>query len=85
TQTPIGRDNKLAVLLLRALETLPQDNVQAKVTMTRLRQVLDENRWEQAPQLIIDFLRGIFSAQQLTQSWGQLIQTLVKSWDLRQP
>ncbi|MBP4045203.1 GGDEF domain-containing protein [Chromobacterium violaceum] len=85
TQTPMGRDNKLAVLLLRALETLPQDNVQAKVTMTRLRQVLDENRWEQAPQLIIDFLRGIFSAQQLAQSWGQLIQNLIKSWDLRQP
>ncbi|VEB44568.1 Uncharacterised protein [Chromobacterium violaceum] len=53
--------------------------------MTRLRQVLDENRWEQAPQLIIDFLRGIFSAQQLAQSWGQLIQNLIKSWDLRQP
>ncbi|UTH72644.1 diguanylate cyclase [Chromobacterium sp. IIBBL 290-4] len=85
TQTPMARDNKLAVLLLRALETLPQENVQAKVTLSRLKQVLDESRWEQAPQLVIDFLRGTFATQQLTQSWGLLLQNLIKSWELRQP
>ncbi|WP_047257811.1 sensor domain-containing diguanylate cyclase [Chromobacterium subtsugae] len=85
TQTPMVRDNKLAVLLLRALETLPQDNVQAKVTLSRLRQALDESRWEQAPQLVIDFLRGSFATQQLSQSWGLLIQNLMRSWETRQP
>ncbi|AUH50087.1 GGDEF domain-containing protein [Chromobacterium sp. ATCC 53434] len=85
TQTPMARDNKLAVLLLRALETLPLENVQSKVTLTRLKQVLDENRWEQAPQLIIDFLRSTFATQQLAQSWGLLLQNLIKSWEIRQP
>ncbi|OWY38765.1 GGDEF domain-containing protein [Xenophilus sp. AP218F] len=85
TQTPMARDNKLAVLLLRALETLPVETVQAKIILNRLRQVLDENRWEQAPQLIIDFLRSAQPSQQLTQSWGALIQGLIKSWELRQP
>ncbi|OHX13173.1 GGDEF domain-containing protein [Chromobacterium sphagni] len=85
TQTPMVRDNKLAVLLLRALETLPQDNVQAKVTLSRLRQAFEENRWEQAPQLVIDFLRSTFATQQLSQSWGLLIQSLMRSWDTRQP
>ncbi|POA99100.1 GGDEF domain-containing protein [Chromobacterium sinusclupearum] len=85
TQTPMVRDNKLAILLLRALETLPQDNVQAKVTFNRLKQVCDENRWEQAPQLVIDFLRSSFASQQLTQSWGLVIQNLIKSWEIRQP
>ncbi|WP_434633709.1 GGDEF domain-containing protein [Chromobacterium sp. CV08] len=84
TQTPMARDNKLAVLLLRALETLPQESVQSKVTLTRLKQVLDENRWEQAPQLIIDFLRSTFATQQLAQSWGLLLQNLIKSWETRQ-
>ncbi|POZ62346.1 sensor domain-containing diguanylate cyclase [Chromobacterium alticapitis] len=85
TQTPMARDNKLAILLLRALETLPQENVQAKVTFNRLKQVCDDSRWEQAPQLIIDFLRSSFSSQQLTQSWGLLLQNLIKSWETRQP
>ncbi|OQS41184.1 GGDEF domain-containing protein [Chromobacterium haemolyticum] len=85
TQTPVDRDNKLAVLLLRALETLPQESVQAKVTLTRLKQVCDENRWEQAPQLIIDFLRASLSASQQQHSWGTLIQNLIRNWDLRLP
>lgn len=86
TQTPVDRDNKLAVLLLRALETLPQDSVQAKVTLTRLKQVFDENRWEQAPQLIIDFLRSTLNTNQQQQhSWGTLIQNLIRNWDLRLP
>ena len=85
TQTPVDRDNKLAVLLLRALETLPQDSVPAKVTLTRLKQVFDENRWEQAPQLIIDFLRATLSANQQQHSWGTLIQNLIRNWDLRLP
>ncbi|KMN33809.1 diguanylate cyclase [Chromobacterium sp. LK1] len=85
TQTPVDRDNKLAVLLLRALETLPQDSVQAKVTLTRLKQVFDENRWEQAPQLIIDFLRSTLNTNQQQHSWGTLIQNLIRNWDLRLP
>ncbi|WP_293764961.1 GGDEF domain-containing protein [uncultured Aquitalea sp.] len=85
TQTPVERDNKLGQQMLRAMETLPASTVQARTSLLRLKQASDESRWEQIPQLVIDFLRHALNEQQLSQPWGSLIQNLIRCWDLRQP
>lgn len=85
TQTPIERDNKLGTQLLRALETIPAESPQTKTSLLRIKQATDESRWEQLPQLAIDFLRLALTESNLTQTWGSLIQSLIRSWDLRLP
>jgi len=85
TQTPIERDNKLATQLLRALETLPAQSIQTKAALQRIKQANDDSRWELMPQLAIDFLRLALNESSQTQSWGNLIQNLIRGWDLRQP
>lgn len=85
TQTPIERDNKLGTQLLRALETIPAESLQSKTSLLRIKQATDESRWEQLPQLAIDFLRLALTESNLTQTWGSLIQSLIRSWDLRLP
>jgi len=85
TQTPIERDNKLGTQLLRALETIPAETPQSKTSLLRIKQATDESRWEQLPQLAIDFLRLALTESNLTQTWGSLIQSLIRSWDLRLP
>jgi diguanylate cyclase len=85
TQTPIERDNKLGTQLLRALETIPAESPQSKTSLLRIKQATDESRWEQLPQLAIDFLRQTLTESNLTQTWGSLIQSLIRSWDLRLP
>lgn len=85
TQTPIERDNKLGTQLLRALETIPVEAPQSKSLLLRIKQATEESRWEQLPQLVIDFLRQTLTETSLTQTWGSLIQNLIRSWDLRQP
>lgn len=85
TQTPIERDNKLGTQLLRALETIPAESPQSKTSLLRIKQATDESRWEQLPQLAIDFLRQTLTESHLTQTWGSLIQSLIRSWDLRLP
>lgn len=84
-QIPIERDSKLAVQLLRALETLPATSVAARTALSRIKQVTEESRWEQLPQLVIDFLRLAYTEDNLAQTWGNLIQSLIKAWDVRQP
>lgn len=84
TKTPIERENKLAAQLLRALETLPNDNVAAKAMLQRMQQLIKASHWEQVPQLVIDFAKQSQSSHQLAQEWGSLIENLIKSWDLRQ-
>ncbi|MBV8680573.1 MAG: diguanylate cyclase [Aquitalea sp.] len=85
TQTPIERDNKLGTQLLRALETIPADTPQSKALLLRIKQATDDSRWEQLPQLAIDFLRLALTESNLTQTWGSLILNLIRSWDLRLP
>ncbi|WP_089085737.1 GGDEF domain-containing protein [Aquitalea magnusonii] len=85
TQTPIERDNKLGTQLLRALETIPAESAQSKSLLLRLKQATEESRWEQLPQLAIDFLRLALTETNLAQTWGSLIQNLIRSWDLRLP
>jgi diguanylate cyclase len=85
TQTPIERDNKLGTQLLRALETIPAESPQSKSLLLRIKQATEESRWEQLPQLAIDFLRLALTETNLAQTWGSLIQNLIRSWDLRLP
>lgn len=83
--TPLERENKLAQQLLRALESV--GNAQAnggKTLMMRMRQAADEAKWEQLPQLAVDYLRQTLAEKELTQTWGELIQDLIRQWDLRQ-
>jgi diguanylate cyclase len=81
---PLERENKLAQQLLRALES--QGNHQAagaRTLMMRMRQAVTEAKWEQLPQLVVDYLRQTLHEKELSQSWGELIQDLVRQWDLR--
>ncbi|WP_028536137.1 GGDEF domain-containing protein [Paludibacterium yongneupense] len=84
THTPLERENRLARQILRALEVFPASTVPAKVTQSRLQQVIAEERWEQVPQLVIDYARLTADGNGLTEPWGGLIQNLIRCWDLRQ-
>lgn len=85
TNTPLERENKLAQQLLRALESLGNaEAANGKTIMMRMRQTVDEAKWEQLPQLVVDYLRQTLHGKELSQSWGELIQDLVRQWDLRQ-
>jgi diguanylate cyclase len=84
---PLQRENKLAHLLLRALETQNtnlQQEPEAKLLLNRMHQASDEAKWEALPQLVIDFMRQSLREKELTQSWGQLVRDLIRQWDLRQ-
>jgi len=85
TQTPTVRENRLANQLLRALESQASSTVQSQLAISRLQQAIEENRWEQVPQLAIDCMSESVQKTQLTRSWGVLIQELIRCWDLRQP
>lgn len=85
TRTPVSRENRLAAQLARALESLAHDNVQSRVAMSRLQQAVDDDRWEQIPQLAIDCMREVLKDNDLAQSWGALINDLIRAWDMRQP
>ena len=84
THTPLERENRLARQILRALEVVPASTVPARVTQSRLQQVIEEERWEQVPQLVIDYARLTADGNGLTEPWGSLIQNLIRCWDLRQ-
>jgi diguanylate cyclase len=84
-QTPSSRENKLATQLTRALESQSSDTVQSQLALSRLQQAVSENRWEQVPQLAIDCMRESLKRSQPAQSWGSLIQELIRCWDIRQP
>lgn len=85
TGTPVERENKLALQLMRALETLPTATVTARATFSRLRRVMEEERWEQVPQLAIEFIRHAETQAALTESWGTLLANLIRAWEMRQP
>lgn len=85
TRTPVSRENRLAAQLLRALESQTRNNVQSRIVMSRLQQAVDDDHWEQIPQLAIDCMRDILKDSDLTQPWGALINDLIRAWDLRQP
>ncbi|GGY21909.1 GGDEF domain-containing protein [Paludibacterium paludis] len=85
TGTPVERENKLATQLYRAIESLQAQSVAARVTLSRLKQVIEESRWEQVPQLVIDYVQDAARDMALAQSWGALIQNLLRAWDLRNP
>lgn len=80
-----SRENKLATQLGRALESQASDTVQAQLALSRLQQAISDGRWEQVPQFAIDCIRESLKGTELTQSWGSLIQDLIRSWDIRQP
>ncbi len=83
--TPVERENKLATQLYRAVESLQAQSIGARITLNRLKQVIDEERWEQVPQLVIDYVQDAAEDAALTETWGTLIQNLLRAWDLRNP
>jgi diguanylate cyclase len=85
TKTPASRENRLAAQMVRALESLSRDSTSCRLAMSRLQQAVDDDRWEQIPQLSIDCMREILKDNTLTQPWGALINDLIRTWDTRQP
>ncbi|RXZ45063.1 GGDEF domain-containing protein [Crenobacter cavernae] len=84
THTPIERENKLGRQMLHALETLNGQQPGARPLLARLKQAMEDARWEQVPQLVIDYVRQSQHDKALSRPWGQLIHELVRQWDLRQ-
>lgn len=80
-----SRENKLATQLARALESQASDTVQSQLALSRLQQAISDGRWELVPQFAIDCMRESLKGSELAQSWGSLIQDLIRSWDIRQP
>ncbi|KZE32740.1 diguanylate cyclase [Crenobacter luteus] len=83
-RTPVERENKLARQLLHALETLPNPQAGARPLQARLKQAMEDARWEQVPQLVIDYVRQSLQGKALARPWGTLIHELVRQWDMRQ-
>ncbi|AXK39654.1 GGDEF domain-containing protein [Crenobacter cavernae] len=84
THTPIERESKLGRQMLHALETLNGQQPGARPLLARLKQAMEDARWEQVPQLVIDYVRQSQHDKALSRPWGQLIHELVRQWDLRQ-
>lgn len=79
------RNNKLAELLLRAYESLPAEDPSSKIAIAKLRRAIDDEKWELVPQLTLELSSLNHRNRQLSQSWGNLIQDLIKAWEIRTP
>ena len=82
---PDNRTNKLAELLLRAYESLPAEDPASKIAMAKLRRAIEDEKWELVPQLTLEQAKLSLRQNQITQSWGKLIQDLIKAWEMRTP
>lgn len=80
-----ARTNKLADLLLRAYESLPADEPSSKIGIAKLRRAIDDEKWELVPQLTLELAELNGRKRQLAQNWGNLIQDLMKAWEIRNP
>lgn len=84
-QIPPTRSNKLAELTLRAFESLVPQSRPYQLGLSKLQKAIDEERWEQVPQICMDLVLQHAKQKELSISWGALIQDLLRQWELRQP
>lgn len=84
-QVPLTRSNKLAELTLRAFESLVPQSRPYQLGLSKLQKSIDEERWEQVPQICMDLVLQHAKQKELSISWGSLIQELLRQWELRQP
>ncbi len=84
-QNPLTREGRLAGQLVRAIESQATNSVQSRLLLSKLQQAADDERWEQIPQLAVDCMREALKDCELTQSWGSLINDLIRGWEMRIP
>lgn len=75
----------LATLLIKTLEDSVSKDLLGQVRVNRVRQLVHDQDWERIPALLLQHLNQSIEQQIAGQHWGELVQDLIRHWDLRQP
>lgn len=77
--------HRLAELMTQAFTSLTPQNHSYRLGLARLNKALDDEAWEQVPQQCIDLITLHLRERELADSWGNLILSLLRQWEIRHP